>query len=119
MRRYPLPILTALLLLSAPISALYAQAPPAAPAAPVAERSKSLNALFHNYWEEYLKTSPEFASSIGDKRYDDQLTDYSVKAINQWLAAEQNFLLQLAAIDPDGLSDQEKTSRDGGSHSST
>ena len=112
MRRYPLPILTALLLLSAPISGLYAQAPPAAPPAPVAERSKSLNALFHNYWEEYLKTSPEFASSIGDKRYNDQLTDYSVKAINQWLAAEQNFLLQLAAIDPDGLSDQEKTSRE-------
>ncbi len=95
MRRYPLPTLTALLLLSAPVSSLYAQAPPAAAPGPVADRSKSLNALFQNYWEEYLKTSPEFASSIGDKRYNDQVSDYSVKAINEWLAAEQNFLLQV------------------------
>ncbi len=76
------------------------------------DRSKALNTVFHNYWEQYLKTSPEFASTLGDKRYNDQISDYSLKAINEWLATEQNFLLQLAAIDPTGLTDQEKTSRE-------
>ncbi len=42
-----------------------------------AERSKDLNKLFNEIWEDRLKHSPEFASSLGDKRYNDQLTDYS------------------------------------------
>jgi uncharacterized protein (DUF885 family) len=78
----------------------------------VEDRRKALNNLFHDYWEGRLEHFPEFASTIGDKRYNDQLTDRSVKAINQWLATEQDFLLKLAAIDPGGLTDQEKTSRD-------
>ena len=55
---------------------------------------------------------PEFASEIGDKRYNDKISDYSVKAINEELERGQNYLLQLAAIDPAGFNDQEKTSRD-------
>jgi len=35
-----------------------------------------------------------------------------VKAINEGLAREQNFLLRLAAIDTTGLTDQEKISRE-------
>jgi uncharacterized protein (DUF885 family) len=87
-------------------------APAPSQSASVQDRSKALNALFHDYWEADLKREPEFASTIGDKRYNDRISDYSVKAINEWLATEQNYLLQLAAIDPTGLSDQEKTSRE-------
>jgi uncharacterized protein (DUF885 family) len=76
------------------------------------ERTKALHALFHDYWEENLKREPEFASMIGDKRYNDQISDYSVKAINDWLAVEQDFLMKLAAVDSTGLSDQDKISRD-------
>lgn len=76
------------------------------------DRAKALHAIFHDYWEESLKRRPEFASTIGDKRYNDQVTDYSVRAINEWLAAEQEFLMKLAAIDPTGLSDQDKVSRE-------
>jgi uncharacterized protein (DUF885 family) len=102
------------LLLLAPVSALRAQALTAAPAAPAsaAERSKQLASLFHDYWEAYLKYSPETASQIGDNRYNDKISDNSVAAYNNWLAEEQKFLLDLAAIDPDGLSDQEKLSRE-------
>ena len=90
-----------------------AQGSAAAPApASVEDRRKALAALFHDYWEARLKHQPEFASSIGDKRYNDQISDYSVKAVNDWLAREQEFLLQLAAIDPAGLSGQERTSRE-------
>jgi uncharacterized protein (DUF885 family) len=92
------------------LPALRAQAP-AAPASVEANR-KALNALFEDYWQDNLKHSPEFASTLGDKRYNDQISDYSVKAVNDRLAREQNFLLRLAAIDPAGLTDQEKTSRD-------
>ena len=105
-------LLASALLLSSLFS--HAQAASASPAQPgsVEDRRKALNALFHDYWEANLKHSPEFASSIGDKRYNDQIDDNSVRSINDWLAAEQNYLLQLAAIDPTGLTDQEKTSRD-------
>ena len=55
------------------------------------DRTKALHALFHDYWEDKLKHEPEFASTIGDKRYNDQITDYSVKAVNDWLAARAGF----------------------------
>ena len=82
-----------------------------APTTP-ADRTKALHDLFHDYWEAVLKNQPEFASTIGDNRYNDQISDNSVKAINQWLATEQEFLMKLAAIDPAGLSDQDRTSRE-------
>ncbi|WP_348265260.1 DUF885 domain-containing protein [Telmatobacter sp. DSM 110680] len=92
---------------------VFAQLSPAvnAPTNPE-DRTKALHTLFHDYWESVLKNQPEFASSIGDKRYNDQVSDFSVKAINEWLATEQEYLMKLAAIDPTGLSDQDKTSRE-------
>ena len=80
--------------------------------APVEERRKALNALFQQYWDENLERHPEFASIIGDKRWNDKLTDHSVKAENEWLGREQTMMMKLAAIDPTGLSDAEKTSRE-------
>ena len=104
-------ILIAALFLNSPF--LTAQLAPAAnTSTSPEERTKTLHALFHDYWEASLKREPEFASTIGDKRYNDQVSDYSVKAINDWLAAEQEFLMKLAAIDPTGLSDQDKVSRE-------
>ena len=87
--------------------------PQPAPAAASVEASrKALNAVFNDYWEDRLKHDPEFASSIGDKRYNDQIDDYSVKAYNDTLEREQNLLMRLADIDVNGLTDQEKISRD-------
>ena len=118
MRRIHLPALTAaafLLLAVAP--ALPAQAPAAlagahAPAVSVEDSSKALNTLFQDYWEDVLQHSPEMASTLGDKRYNDQISDFSVKAYNAELERQQDFLVRLATIDPTGLSSQEKTSRD-------
>ena len=116
MKTPALAVLAALLLLTPISPALHAQATPApagsAKSASVEDRRRALNDIFHEYWEANLKHEPEFASQVGDKRYNDKLSDYSVRAINDWLATEQNFLLQLAAIDPTGLSDQEKISRE-------
>jgi len=110
LRKSLFPALAALgLLLPAGQHALWSQT---TPIAPVEDRRKALNVLFHDYWDANLENSPEFASTIGDNRFNDKISDLSVKAFNNWLATEQAFLLRLAAIDPTGLTDQEKTSRD-------
>jgi uncharacterized protein (DUF885 family) len=84
----------------------------AAAASPVEDRRKALNAVFSAYWEDQLKHSPEFASSLGDKRYNDQLSDYSVAAYNDALGRGRRFLEDLGQIDPTGFTDQEQLSRD-------
>jgi uncharacterized protein (DUF885 family) len=106
--------LTASALLFSVTPDLRAQTPAAspAPAAQVEANRKALNAVFQDYWEDNLKHSPEFTSTLGDKRYNDQISDYSVKAVNDGLAREENFLMRLAAIDPAGLTIQETTSRE-------
>jgi uncharacterized protein (DUF885 family) len=88
--------------------------PPGQPPVPQSldDRRKALNDLFHEYWEDNLKHSPEFASSIGDLRYNDQISDYSVRAYNDSLARERKFLLRLAAIDPTGFTPDEKISQE-------
>jgi uncharacterized protein (DUF885 family) len=76
------------------------------------DRRKALNHLFDDYWQDNLRHSPEFASMIGDKRYNDQISDYSVKAFNEGLEREQGFLMRLAAIDTTSFTPQEIISRD-------
>lgn len=84
-----------------------------APAADsVAARSKALSALFGEIWEDRLKHSPEYASFLGDKRYNDQLSDYSIAEVNASLARGRAFLDRLSSIDVTGLSAQEVLSRD-------
>ncbi|WP_131993192.1 DUF885 domain-containing protein [Acidipila rosea] len=100
-------------LLSALLAVVFLAAAPAAFAQDsAASRSKALNDLFNEMWQYRLKHSPEFASSIGDKRYNDQLSDYSVAAYNAELSQNRQFLTELSAIDTTGLSDQEKLSKD-------
>jgi uncharacterized protein (DUF885 family) len=99
--------------LSVPTKMMQAQSATTAPATPsVAAQSKALSTLFTQIWEDRLKRSPEFASSIGDKRYDDQLTDYSTQALNAALARGRDYIEKLSEIDTTGLTDQEKLSAD-------
>jgi uncharacterized protein (DUF885 family) len=89
----------------------WAQTEAAAPAATsVAARSKALSTLLEDIWQNRLKHSPEFASLIGDKRYNDQLTDYSVKEVNASLQRGLDYIQRLGAIDTTGFTDQEKLS---------
>jgi uncharacterized protein (DUF885 family) len=84
------------------------------PAVPVSleDRRAALNTLFAEMWEDHLRHTPEFASAIGDKRYNDQLSDYSVAAYNDQLSRGRDYILRLAAIDTTGLADQEILSHD-------
>jgi uncharacterized protein (DUF885 family) len=76
------------------------------------DRRKALNDVFNDYWEDYLQHDPEFASAIGDARFNDKISDYSVKAFNDSLERGQNFIMRLATIDPNGLNEQEQLGRD-------
>jgi uncharacterized protein (DUF885 family) len=73
-------------------------------------RSKELSDLFAQIWQDTLKHSPELASSLGDKRYDDQLTDYSTQEVNASLARGRGYIEKLSLIDTTGLPEQEKLS---------
>ena len=54
--------------------------------ADVESRRKALNDLLAERWEYQLRTSPEYASILGDKRWNDKLSDGSQKAIDDDLA---------------------------------
>ena len=103
----PVSVILASSLFLVSASYLHAQAAQSA-----ADRSKALSALFAEMWEDRLQHSPEFASSIGDKRWNDQLTDYSVAAYNERLTRGRDYLVRLGSIDTTGLSDQEQLSKD-------
>ena len=76
------------------------------------ERVKTLDGIFSDYWQDQLKHNPELASTIGDDRYDDQLSDASVQAYNESLGRGRAFLTRLASVDTAGMADQEQLSKE-------
>ncbi|HET7785884.1 MAG TPA: DUF885 family protein [Myxococcales bacterium] len=74
-------------------------------------RRRQLSALLDEQWEYTMRTSPEYASILGDKRYNDQLTDFSEKAVFADIEAQRQFLARFKAIDPTGFPEQEALSR--------
>ena len=61
-------------------------------------------ALADQYVESLLARYPEFATSLGDHRYDTRLNDYSAAAIAADIAWNQGYLDQANGIDPARLS---------------
>jgi uncharacterized protein (DUF885 family) len=93
------------LLLACAAAAATARA--AAPASGLESRRAALRALLDEQWQYRLKASPEFASYIGDKRYDDQLSDLSQAEIDRELAKAREFLTRFEAVDTAGFPEQE------------
>jgi len=61
--------------------------------------------LANEYLEDLLYESPEFATYLGDHRYDERLGDYSREGIERSLAMEQRYLEQLDLIDLTNLNE--------------
>jgi uncharacterized protein (DUF885 family) len=76
------------------------------------QRRQALDALIKEQWEYFLRTSPEVASIIGDKRYNDRLSEFSQAAIDRDRAETAAFLRRFEALDAAGLSDQETLNRE-------
>jgi len=70
-------------------------------------RRKALNDLLHEQWEYTMRTSPIYASILGDKRYNDKVDDFSQQAIDDNLEQSRRFLTRFEAIDTAGFPDQE------------
>ena len=74
-------------------------------------RRKALQGLLAEQWEYTLSHSPEFASILGDKRWNDRLSDFSQEEIDRDLAQTKVFLSRFEAIDPAGFPEQEALTR--------
>ena len=75
--------------------------------APVADRVAQQNKLFDEFYEASLKNSPERATSLGDYRYNDKLSQYSLAEIARQHAQAGDFLKRLKAIPTDGMGDKD------------
>ena len=57
-------------------------------------------ALAGSYIEEFLERYPEYATALGDHRYDGRLNDYTAAGVVAGLDWNKRYLERLAAIDP-------------------
>lgn len=80
-----------------------------APNTPSAD-SQALSRLLAEAWQYQLKESPELATTIGDDRYNDRWTDYSLAHVAGQRTANARFLQQFQALSTRGLSEQEQLS---------
>ncbi|MDQ6645941.1 MAG: DUF885 family protein [Pseudomonadota bacterium] len=76
--------------------------------ADVATRVKTLNALLAEQWQHNLKNSPEFATTLGDLRYNDRWTDASLAHVSAEQRKTEDFLKRFDAIDTTGFADSDK-----------
>lgn len=69
-----------------------------------------VHALFDEYWQWRLREGPEFATFIGDHRYDDRLFDESSTAVDRRRMTRSEFLEQLVKVDAAALSPADRVS---------
>ena len=75
------------------------------------QRHQELNAFFEEEWQYELRRSPEFATYLGDKRYNDRFSAQSPQAHQADVDQRRAFLTKVEAIDASGLSTQDTLSR--------
>ncbi|KZC33757.1 UNVERIFIED_ORG: hypothetical protein RHOFW104R5_35820, partial [Rhodanobacter sp. FW104-R5] len=113
MKTLPLLVCASLLGSVTVISSTVASPAQAAPAAQVAQagvatRVKALNALLAEQWQHMLQNSPEFATILGDLRYNDRWSDLSLAHAAAENKATADFLKRFEAIDTSGFSDTDR-----------
>jgi uncharacterized protein (DUF885 family) len=78
----------------------------------VESRRQQLLSLFEEEWQYGLRTNPEWATMLGDNRYNDRLSDNSAKFFQSDIEQKRAFLTHFEAIDPAGFSRQDTLSRE-------
>src|SRR5581483_8047365 len=71
---------------------------------------QQLATLLDEEWQYELRSSPELATSIGDNRYNDRLSDVSPEFYQSDLDQRRKFLKQFEGLDTSGLSHQDSLS---------
>jgi len=73
-------------------------------------RHKQFFELLDEEWQYEMRTSPEFATSVGDNRYNDRWSDYSPEFFQSDIEQRGKFLTRFEAIDANGFSQQDSLS---------
>ena len=60
---------------------------------------EGLRRLLHEHWEWTMRRSPTWATSLGDHRFDAQLSDGSEAGVAAWRSAREGWLQRAEAID--------------------
>jgi len=87
-------------------SSAYAQA------AAVTERVAQQNALFEDFYQADLKSAPERATSVGDDRYNAELSDASLAQVERRHAENDAWLARLRAIPTTGMAETDRMSHE-------
>jgi uncharacterized protein (DUF885 family) len=83
-----------------------------AQATSLADRVAKQNTLFEEFYQAGLKSSPERATSVGDYRYNAQLSDASLEQIARLHAENDAFLARLRAIPTTGMAETDRLSHE-------
>ncbi len=73
----------------------------------LAGRRQALNQLLDEQWQYTLRDQPEFATILGDYRYNDRLSDVSLAHVEQQRKQAESFLQRFESIDITGFPEQE------------
>src|SRR5207302_6295311 len=103
-------ILFALFLLSS--FSLAQTAPKKSAAAPKADAGTALHSLFDAEWDYGLQQNPLYASTLGDRRWNDKMPDASLAAVEKDFLHTQETLKKLAAIDRAALTPADQLNYD-------
>jgi len=76
------------------------------------QREKALNDLLAEQWEYQLQQSPEFATVLGDYRFNDRWSDISLANTAVQRKASEAFLVRFEAIDTSGFPESERLNKE-------
>lgn len=91
--------------------ALAASATPAATAA-ATDAAARFHAMLDEEWDWRMRASPEQASQLGDRRFDDRLSDNSREGVARVEAHQRDWLARLQRVDRDALAGEDRVSLD-------
>ena len=67
--------------------------------------------LLRRHWDATMRRYPRWATSLGDHRFDDQLTDPSAEARKAWQDQQDGFLAEATALDEASLNEADRLTR--------
>src|SRR3990170_1157840 len=73
--------------------------------------TEDLSALAEEYWEARLADAPLFATAIGDRRFDDKLSDISPEGRSRWGRLLEDVIARAHGIPEDSLREENRVTR--------
>lgn len=74
--------------------------------------ASALAALSHEYWEHFLRSRPQLATYLGDRRYDDRMPDVGPAGRAADVAAHKDLAKRLARVPVDGAALEDRLTAD-------